>query len=64
MTRAQLFLPIVVVALSGCAALDLSPKSLTGQWGGPHVSLLVEGGLVSEIGTSPKDPKRRYFRAR
>jgi len=24
---------------------------------------LVERGLVREIGTSPQDPKRRYFRA-
>jgi ATP-dependent DNA helicase RecG len=23
---------------------------------------LIERGLVSEIGTSPQDPKRRYFR--
>lgn len=44
--RARAFLPIVAaVALSGCAALALSPKSLTDQWGGPHVSLLFEGGL-------------------
>jgi predicted HTH transcriptional regulator len=25
---------------------------------------LVERGLVTEIGTSPQDPKRRYFRTR
>ena len=25
---------------------------------------LVERGLVHEVGTSPQDPKRRYYRAR
>ena len=44
--RARLFLLIVAAAgLAGCAALALSPTNITGQWGGPHVSLLVEGGL-------------------
>jgi len=28
-----------------------------------RLARLVERGLVREIGTSPKDPKRRYFRA-
>lgn len=28
-----------------------------------RLSKLVERGLVSEVGTSPQDPKRRYFRA-
>ena len=44
--RARLYLLIVAAAgLSACAALALSPTNITGQWGGPHVSLLVEGGL-------------------
>lgn len=29
-----------------------------------RLAKLVERGLVREIGTSPQDPKRRYFRAR
>jgi predicted ArsR family transcriptional regulator len=28
-----------------------------------RLARLVERGLVREVGTSPQDPKRRYFRA-
>lgn len=33
------------LALPGCAAIDQKPTHLTGQWGGPHVGLVLEGGL-------------------
>lgn len=46
MMRARwLLLIVAAVGLSACDALALSPKNISGQWGGPHVSLLVEGGL-------------------
>lgn len=32
-------------ALSACASLPKGPTTLTGQWGGPHISLLLQGGL-------------------
>ena len=40
-------LPILLAAvgLSACAAIDKGPTNLSGQWGGPHISLLLEGGL-------------------
>ena len=39
--------PIVIAALglSGCAGITPPPTNLSGQWGGPHISLLLEGGL-------------------
>ena len=40
--------PILIAAaagLSGCASMALSPTNVSGQWGGPHVSLVLEGGL-------------------
>ncbi len=40
--------PILIAAaagLSACAAMSLSPTNLSGQWGGPHISLVLEGGL-------------------
>jgi hypothetical protein len=40
--------PILIFAaagLSGCAAVAPPPSNLSGQWGGPHISLLLEGGL-------------------
>ena len=40
--------PIVIAAaagLSGCAAITPPPTNLSGQWGGPHISLLLQGGL-------------------
>ena len=41
-------LPLLLAAaagLSGCAMLPQPPTHLSGQWGGPHISLLLEGGL-------------------
>ena len=39
--------PIVIATfgLSACAAVNPPPTNLAGQWGGPHISLLLEGGL-------------------
>jgi hypothetical protein len=34
-----------LAALAGCAMLPQPPVHLSGQWGGPHISLLLEGGL-------------------
>jgi hypothetical protein len=31
--------------LAGCAGMPQKPVFLFGQWGGPHVSLLLEGGI-------------------
>ena len=31
--------------LSACAAIPQKPVFLTGQWGGPHIGLLIEGGI-------------------
>ena len=33
------------VGLSACASMALSPTNASGQWGGPHISLVLEGGL-------------------
>lgn len=40
-------------------AIALTPRATR-----TRLAKLVERGLVREIGTSPQDPKRRYFRAR
>ena len=37
--------------------------SLTARATRTRLRKLVERGLVPEVGTSPQDPKRRYFRA-
>jgi hypothetical protein len=40
--------PLILLAaanLSGCGTLMEPPKHVTNQWGGPHISLLLEGGL-------------------
>ena len=31
--------------LAGCAAIPQKPGFLSGPWGGPHVGLLLEGGI-------------------
>jgi len=36
---------IPLLALAGCAALDQGPTTLAGEWGGPHIGLILEGGL-------------------
>ena len=41
-----LLLPLAAaLGLSACAALPQPPTHLSGQWGGPHISLLLQGGL-------------------
>ena len=42
--RALFLLPAMALQLSACAGID-APTHLSGQWGGPHISLLLEGGL-------------------
>ena len=40
--------PILIAAaagLSACASLALTPTNVSGQWGGPHIGLVLEGGL-------------------
>ena len=40
--------PILIAAaagLSACASLALTPTNASGQWGGPHIGLVLEGGL-------------------
>jgi hypothetical protein len=34
-----------LTALSGCVAFDQGPMALKGSWGGPHISVELEGGL-------------------
>ena len=43
--RLRLVILAAISALSGCSALPQGPTNLSGQWGGPHISLLLEGGL-------------------
>jgi hypothetical protein len=42
--RARLVL-IAALGLAACALLPQKSPYLAGQWGGPHVSLMLEGGL-------------------
>ncbi len=42
--RALLLLFAMAFGLSGCASLT-EPTHLSGQWGGLHISLLLQGGL-------------------
>ena len=44
MRRGLPFLALFPV-LAGCAALDQGPMALKGSWGGPHIGLVLEGGL-------------------
>jgi DNA-binding Lrp family transcriptional regulator len=41
------------------SAIERTPRATR-----TRLAKLVERGLVRVIGTSPQDPKRRYFRAR
>jgi hypothetical protein len=43
--RLRLLILAAISGLSGCSALPQGPTNLSGQWGGPHISLLLEGGL-------------------
>ncbi|HEX6218175.1 MAG TPA: hypothetical protein VFZ35_02745 [Sphingomicrobium sp.] len=33
------------ISLAGCAAIPQKPVFLTGQWGGPHIGIMLEGGI-------------------
>ena len=36
---------ISLLALAGCASMSQGPTTLSGQWGGPGINLVLEGGL-------------------
>ena len=36
---------IATAGLSACASMALTPINASGQWGGPHIGLVLEGGL-------------------
>ena len=36
---------LVAAGLAGCAGVEQKSPFLTGLWGGPHVQLLLEGGI-------------------
>ena len=36
---------IPLLALAGCASMGQEPTTLSGQWGGPGINLVLEGGL-------------------
>lgn len=36
---------IPLLALAGCASMGTGPTTLSGQWGGPGINLVLEGGL-------------------
>jgi hypothetical protein len=38
-------LVLAAFALSSCAMMHREPTHLSGEWGGPHVGLVLEGGL-------------------
>jgi hypothetical protein len=35
----------LLMALAGCATMEQKPANLMGDWGGPHIGLVLEGGL-------------------
>ena len=41
--RGLALLPLL--ALGGCMAFDQGPMALSGDWGGPHIGVVLEGGL-------------------
>ena len=41
--KALLAIPLLAVA--GCASMGHGPTTLSGQWGGPGINLVLEGGL-------------------
>jgi hypothetical protein len=43
--RAWAVLIAAAGGLSACASMALSPINVSGQWGGPHINLVLEGGL-------------------
>lgn len=36
---------IALLGLAGCSTMRPGPSALSGEWGGPHVGLVLEGGL-------------------
>lgn len=36
---------VPLLALAGCASMGQGPTTLSGQWGGPGIELVLEGGL-------------------
>lgn len=36
---------LAAISISACAMLPQGPTNITGQWGGPHISLTLTGGL-------------------
>ena len=38
---------IPLLALAGCASMGQEPTTLSGQWGGPGINLVLDGGLGS-----------------
>lgn len=40
----RVLLPLLLF-LGACSTLDSRPMFLSGEWGGPHVGLVLEGGL-------------------
>ena len=46
MKRLDLLVP-ALAALAGCAAMPHKPVFLSGQWGGPGIDMMVEGGLAN-----------------
>ncbi len=43
--RASPILIGLAAGLSACASLAPTPSNASGQWGGPHIGLILEGGL-------------------
>ena len=41
--KALLAVPLLLLA--GCASMGQGPTTLSGQWGGPGINLVLEGGL-------------------
>src|ERR1044072_7235115 len=40
---------IPLLALAGCASMGQEPTTLSGQWGGPGINLVLDGGLGSVV---------------
>ena len=36
---------VPLLLLAGCSTLGQGPTTLSGQWGGPGINLVLEGGL-------------------
>ena len=43
----KLVLIAMAAMLAGCAAIPSKPVFLTGQWGGPGIEMLIEGGITT-----------------